>query len=262
MKTLVQLIEEVGQWSKANFGETRTEHLEFVLAEGTIDDSCVELGSMASLLGIVEEIGELAEAINDDNDDNLRDAVGDTMIYLCDYMHREGIQLAGSPQTQLPMAPLTGLVASIGRLCHVTLKHHQGIRGYDVEEKYTTERDKAVLKILGYLQVICFEDDEDPLYLANVTWETVVKKRNWKKAPGDGGRHDHTNSYESDMTKQPTLTGFEHIELEYEADPNDQPMNMPKQVEDWAGSNPIEPAQPPPQEDDSRPDERDVTPQL
>jgi len=54
------------------------------------------------LLGIVEEVGELSHAFlkreqgirtSEPHDENIKDAVADIMIYLCDFCNAEGINL-------------------------------------------------------------------------------------------------------------------------------------------------------------------------
>jgi NTP pyrophosphatase (non-canonical NTP hydrolase) len=58
--------------------------------------------SINPLLGIVEEVGELAHSVlkkrqairvNEDHDNNIKDALGDIYIYMCDFAARENIDL-------------------------------------------------------------------------------------------------------------------------------------------------------------------------
>lgn len=79
---LNEIREEVGQWSKENFGEQP---------------------SVNPLRGINEEMGELVhstlkrdqgirEGEEGVGDEAEKDAIGDMFIYLCDYSYREGIR--------------------------------------------------------------------------------------------------------------------------------------------------------------------------
>lgn len=85
-KTLRRLQDEVGEWSRENFGDQP---------------------SYRPLLGAVEEVGELAHAhlkreqgirTNEDHRRKQLDAIGDIVIYLADYCSREGICLRAAIQ--------------------------------------------------------------------------------------------------------------------------------------------------------------------
>lgn len=76
------LQEEVREWSTRNF---------------------VDQPSYMPLLGVGEEVGELNHAflkklqnirMDESHDENMRDAIGDIIIYLCDFCSRENISLA------------------------------------------------------------------------------------------------------------------------------------------------------------------------
>lgn len=84
---------QVGEWSRQNFGDQ--------ISKQTL----AELGSIAPLLGIVEEVGELTHAVlkrhqgirgfDDDKvyEEARDDAIGDILIYLCDFCSREGVDV-------------------------------------------------------------------------------------------------------------------------------------------------------------------------
>jgi len=84
------------------------------------------------------------------------------------------------------LSPLLGLVEEVGELSHVTLKHHQGIRGYDDEQKYQEERDDAVGDILIYLCDYASREGISLQDALNKTWQKIVKKRNWVDNPETG----------------------------------------------------------------------------
>lgn len=207
MKTFEKIREEVAVWSKANFGDQESPH--FVIKVEPLPvgpggkvkplpKALVALGSLAPLMGIVEEIGEICEA---GYPIDTEDAVGDVFIYICDYCSREGMGV-------LPMAPnlpftlehedhtpFIGLVVWVGKLFHGTLKRHQGIRGFDNDNTFEPHRNFCVAMILHYLQVYSRDMlHTDLLGIANRTWTGVVAKRDWKGKPEDGGGADHRAS--------------------------------------------------------------------
>jgi len=170
-KTLGQIQQEVGDWSVKNFG------LQTSKANG------IALGSLAPLLGIVEEIGELYDAVMDADKE---DALADTGVYLCDFACREGAHLFYSSDEQIEKLRSDALISLLGKLSHVVLKHHQGIRGYDVESKYITERDHILGKIMAVLCRMCKAYLNKP-YLEVLTkvWKDV-SSRDWKKHSKEG----------------------------------------------------------------------------
>ena len=89
------------------------------------------------------------------------------------------------------IAPLLGIVEEVGELAHVTLKYHQGIRGFD-PLKYSLDRNDSVADILIYL---CDYASREGINLQNVlndTWEKIVSKRDWKENPEDNNRKKNT----------------------------------------------------------------------
>ena len=190
----------IGEWSRENFGDqtskTETRFIPFPLV----------LGSLAPLLGIVEEAGELKDACSRAE---ALDAIADIGIYLCDYAQREGFVLpnciAGTrsddsgtiepPPSEELLSVFRGqwkLQSIIGKLARVTLKHHQGIRGYDDFDKYREDRDSVVFHLLQYLDCLTWDLSKKTgeaitfLDILGQTWTTIVKKRNWTEDPAGG----------------------------------------------------------------------------
>jgi NTP pyrophosphatase (non-canonical NTP hydrolase) len=94
-KSLRQIQSEIGEWSLKNFGENVSKRTNQTMGSGN------------ALLGIVEEIGELTHVVlkghqgirGYDDPEKYRterdDAIADTLVYLCDFSHREGVDLLG-----------------------------------------------------------------------------------------------------------------------------------------------------------------------
>jgi hypothetical protein len=195
MLTLQELQTAVGKWSMTNFGGQETKRLHcYILSEKTskivdVGDpthGVVLLGSLAPLMGLVEEMGEFFEAKTPEDKE---DALGDLVIYLCDYAFREEFQLSDIKLEEPNFDFSRRLDIALGRLFHCHLKRLQGIRGMDDDFIFRKKRNEAVGMVLSWLGV-CREDNK-VLRLANKTWETVLKKRDWKSDPIAGGGHTH-----------------------------------------------------------------------
>lgn len=157
--SLPEIQAEVEEWSRRNFGEQVSK------ATGQT------LGSLAPLMGIVEENGERYAA---KTEADREDAIGDTMIYLMDFANRDGMRIDELPAGNA----FVSTVESIGRLFHATLKRHQGIRGFDNPETYTALRDQSCANLIARLRYRC--GSERFLEIVNTAWSTV-KRRDWEK---------------------------------------------------------------------------------
>jgi len=170
MKTLSEIQSEVDRWSLLNFGSQQS------MSTGA------NLYSLAPLLGIVEEVGEYETASIAGDEPGMRDAIGDILIYLCDFASREYacklLLFDGKPTT------FQTLTTTVGFLCHCVLKRHQGIRGMDNENFYNANRDSAINQLMLVISGICNNVLNDSVIdILNETWESV-QKRDWKKNPG------------------------------------------------------------------------------
>lgn len=87
------------------------------------------------------------------------------------------------------LASLLGVGEEFGELCHVVLKRHQGIRGYDDDDQYERERDDALADILIYLCDFANREGVDLFAKFQSVWEAEVQKRNWTENKQDG-THD------------------------------------------------------------------------
>ena len=195
---LEQLRKEVGEWSQANFGDQESK----ALSQRRLEDHGwtelpIILGSMAPMFGLIEELGELEETIGINPPakllDEQMDALGDAVIYLCDYAYREDIPLDHMgewvPTLKRELYGKYPPIVLVGRWCHTTLKWHQGIRGYTGTEggiRYRTEIEESVYNILAYLDYYAEKIGQDLMTIARTTFDTVVAKRDWKTRPETG----------------------------------------------------------------------------
>lgn len=200
---------QVGQWSLNNFGRNETPLLQ-VCAAGTIQAThersalevpgeavpgvVVELGGLAPLMGIVEEVGELECAIENGDGAGMRDAFGDISIYLCDYCCRENIMWPVRMALALHERhnARTGVLLYLGKLYRCHLKRFQRIRGMHDAKTFDEHRVAALRCFVWHLGTLAREvTDDNLLIILNETWNGIVKKRDWKADAVTGGGHTH-----------------------------------------------------------------------
>lgn len=157
----------VEAWSRENFGDQKgIEHL-------------------APLIGIGEEIGELVDAIQGVERDKVRDAIADIAIYFLDFCSRSGVMISDftdfSYVGDIPDS-VRALSFEYGKLCHVSLKRHQGIRGFDADDHYRRSLATACSCFLSTIDYVALvETGRHAHDLAAETWSNIVSRRNWKK---------------------------------------------------------------------------------
>lgn len=189
---------EIGEWSQNNFGNQVSKR------------NGRTLGDLAPLLGVAEELGEFTQAFHslDSNTDQAAyeaecdDAFADMLIYLCDFATRTGVRFTitkdeldasvyqkyldhnletNGHTPSLPSNAIDGLAILVGKLIHINLKSHQGIRGMNDPGTYHDANRKAIHAI--YLALERY-DGYKLLAKAEAVW-AKVKQRNWKKNPTD-----------------------------------------------------------------------------
>lgn len=172
MSKLATLQTQVAQWSKDNFGKQISKLTQ------------IELHSLAPLLGIFEEVGELDEAVSKNCDNGVKDALADIVIYLCDFTSRFGIVFEDYYPRQIEKG---SLISIAGNLAHHVLKTHQGIRGYEDIDYAVDEITQTCYELLDMLQKLCdtLDIQESPIELAEKTFAEIVSKRNWVANPQD-----------------------------------------------------------------------------
>lgn len=203
--TLALLQKQVGGWSAANFDQNQTPYLAISGATPNCKQGVARntkppqkavgvracLGNLASLMGISEELGELATA---PTHGDMVDAVADMGIYLLDYCTRSHIDIGSVDCSPFPIASpsededdsdmqdhFAGLVGSVGALHHAELKRHQNIRGMHMTAAYVEARSDAVGHVLYHLGQYAEEHCEESLEsVVGRVWSAIVAKRDWK----------------------------------------------------------------------------------
>lgn len=206
MQSFGQIQWQIGEWAVANFGGNETPYLT-VREAGTITkgprtsgqmagvshdlDRVVCLGGLAPLMGIVEEVGEL---FHGGGPNDKRDAVGDIAIYLCDYCCRENLPFPEriALDDREKHDPLAGMVIYMGLLYRCHLKRHQRIRGMHNYEEFNRCRKRALRGFVWHLHEYAKRTLNDNLLtILNMTWNEIVRKRDWKADAQEGGGHTH-----------------------------------------------------------------------
>lgn len=159
--TLREIQREVRDWTKANF------------------DTSIEYHP---LLGLVEEVGELAHAVLkseqgirgtiEEHEAAAQDAIGDATIYLLDLANRQKRKIVEPSYEDGDDAIIDVfyLVANVGFAA----------------EAFTDDEDIDLDSIAQSLSNVCSSYGWDYLEIVNTTWDKV-KQRNWVKDPDNGG---------------------------------------------------------------------------
>lgn len=152
--TYEELQAEQWEWASARFGNERTASK-----------------ALEPLAGVVEEFGELADAVLRGNATQVEDAIGDAVIYMCDVCNRMGWKMPGVRTHSLPC---NNRISLLGRLSHSVLKTAQGIRQ---NEDHAAVGQQAIYWLLDQLDnVAAAWHIGDALSCAEVAW-TEVRER-------------------------------------------------------------------------------------
>lgn len=137
----------------------------------------------APLLGIIEEIGELTIA---SNKEAIKDAIGDIIIFMSDYLSCIGKIFSNVDGTNEQNCCSSAywlssesLLILIGELCHAHLKMIQNIRG--PKEEHLLTICECLRGIIQHLRA-CVEEIDIGLTLEKVSQQiwNEVQKRDWK----------------------------------------------------------------------------------
>lgn len=150
--------------------------------------------SWMPLLGIVEEAGELCDAEDQRNLNDISDALADIMIFALDYcsgMGWDAGDLWNRPAGE-NRAGFWGILRFLGKLCHAHLKDAQGIR---VSEDHKAAGQKALAGLFANLRA----KDAHLVERVVQTWQEV-RKRDWKADPATAAPAPEPNTYEMPQT--------------------------------------------------------------
>ncbi len=148
----------------------------------------------ASALGIVEEFGELMDAINEVSTEGAQDAIGDILVFACGLCSKIGIDFGVTLSLAVHWASgqptiLGQATSAAGWLAHVTLKTSQKIRGY--QDPAAAKRDSAIAIGRVVRAVVCmaaadgFDARETFIEVAG-----MVLRRDWVEDSERGGDRD------------------------------------------------------------------------
>jgi len=172
------IVEEHRNWANAHFGDR---------------DSPIQ-----PLLGIVEETGELMEALTEAEFDDMADAVADCTIFLIDFCRLAKVPLldflteyvsgaerdfdAQDVRLMVIESQTNELMISVGHLAHYCLKQMQGIR-YQPDEvhKLIVQTVCDIVCILGNL-ANALSYDKPLVTLVDEVWQKV-RARDWSAKP-------------------------------------------------------------------------------
>lgn len=133
------------------------------------------------LLGVIEEIGELSEALIAVPLDmaKVKDAFGDIGVYACDLCTRLhlDIQKMWDSRVLTPTLGQAEVTICLGRICHAFLKAEQKIR---VGEAHFEVIETEMTRFLAMMESIAHNWDVNFESAVIETWLTV-KTRDWQK---------------------------------------------------------------------------------
>ncbi len=151
MTTFEQLQKEQAEWARYNFPNALPHQ---------------------PLLGMGEELGEL---LTSETGADEVDAVGDILIYACDYANRNHLQFREPAQEHWRNCEM-----ALPHLFHFHLKQEQGIRYSfaDAQDKKQEWFDNFLCHIFYLARQFDFSAAE----AVSTTWDKV-RQRDWKKKP-------------------------------------------------------------------------------
>ena len=147
---------------------------------------------MVFLLGITEEVGELAGHVLDADDEGIQDDVGDILVFLAGYCRTQDWVLTDLVSLDWRYSDWMGdahtilvrLFKQVGLINHGHLKKTQGIRG-DTDTHIRTIRS-AVHELVGMLCVLGESWGFNVGDCIAKTWARV-RQRDWSKDAVSGG---------------------------------------------------------------------------
>lgn len=165
---LATIQQEQRAWALRNFGQQTTTQM---------------------ALGLIEELGEVAEAWMLDDMPKLFDAIGDVAIYMSNYCNISGWELARLYELRQPRdknaEKMPHFVTPLMRaIAHHQLKGDQNIRGGT--EHHARMMEGVLRNVLFQLEALAPRAMKGGTFLAilDLTWQKVGK-RDWVKNPNN-----------------------------------------------------------------------------
>ena len=163
------------EWTVRNFGDLRS--------------------SVQGALGICEESGELVHAVGFGNTAEVRDAIGDIMLFMMDYatlhswlmsdiLERFGHDGDLTTLTVPHVVAVRIVTVATREVAHAELKMMQGIRG--ARAVHVENARDACGRIVGMLDLLSRLYGWELEKIISETW-AMVSQRNWKTDPHHGG---------------------------------------------------------------------------
>jgi len=141
------------------------------------------------LMGICEELGELAEALYNEDDANTLDSIADTVVFAADLCTCMGWSLSGIVGLMAPPSPSPDdrnvgghLLHRIGKVQHHYLKHVQAIR---INEDHLEGMMLNLAGIFSCLAELSMQRYDKTLLEVTCPVWFIVRQRDWTKNKAD-----------------------------------------------------------------------------
>jgi len=172
LSDLERLTNDVHKWASINFGDN------------------TQNGPHRCVLGMLEEIAELEDALEDNDRAKALDALADIMLYMLDYFARNEWTVATMANHMYMLRhgtlyphKLSSLRGIRRRLARHQLKKDQGIRG--TPEFHNRELKEACHDLTRFCASLAITLNSDLLHCIEWVWGRNVSKRDWVNNPMD-----------------------------------------------------------------------------
>lgn len=136
-------------------------------------------------LGISEEVGELDLALQNNDEEEIKDSIGDVLVYttqLCTSNRLDFRTLTNDFVSYFDFEhykpDLSQIPATVGRVSHLVLKREQRIRGMENKDFYRLNLSSAIMRLCACLKTLASSKDID---IKSTFTEVALKvmKRDW-----------------------------------------------------------------------------------
>lgn len=165
------------------------------------------------LLGMMEELGELRDAVTTWNVPEIRDALADTVVFAADYCTTRGwnFEEAFLRRAVIPSRDLQETLAEadreLARVAHHQLKSEQGIRG--TPEEHALKGLMGLRGLLVILESMALHFGWTLMEITGPVWAKVKQRDFTKNArTGDASAHPRTYYAASGLENAPAVATF------------------------------------------------------